>query len=1079
MNFFLSQNPSIKPQLIVMKGFWKENLIEISSYKLFSNTLDCTVIELNESKQSLFLEATQIYSNRESNIYWCTFEEYLTLNSEFLNAFYDIKILKNNLFYQTFPNIYKIQNPDKILSYYEEIDLDFDNDADIEAIKIYQGYYGYLDCVCNQFIVTYANSPEDIYEINLFEKSDFDFQLKSEYINEHQFVYEFGETESEFFRLIHQLKYSNIIKKVYVNFDKNEDQFLYSERTILLANLFNNEFDIVYAIHVTKTKTIDDSAYLEIIGRWGFNSFRDLKVYKNIDDPVRKKELISVSQAQVIDDIVQQSIKSSRGEPFSDVFLTSPTGAGKSVMFQVPAIYLAERPENFLTIVISPLIGLMNDQVRALIDRSVNIGATINSGISPIEKRKIVDEIQEGTVSILYISPETLLSRSDIKDLIGARKIGLFVIDEAHIVTTWGKAFRSDYWYLGSYLQRLRREMNFPIATFTATAIYGGVEDMYLETRDSLNLINPITYFGYIKRDNLKVKINQATLPTDKVNEYRESKFKILAARLNNFLYHKKKVLVYFPIIKLISQFKEYANTFEETKDIYPQLCEYYGSLDRSLKEANFLKFKNGESNIMLATKAFGMGIDIKDIDIVYHFAPTGNVCDYVQEIGRAARNLNEGNAYFDYLQKDFMYVKQLHGISTLQNYQLIQVVSKLIDLYNQAQNTKVARSFLIRAEEFRYIFDKSRNQDSDIDIDNKLKTALLIIEKDFRSSSLRFPPLIARPRSIFANEYFMVNSNVEQETLEKYSGYFKLVRKKVKQHDLGSIFNFNLKKFWEDYYPDFSYAEFKYKFHNKQLNLPFNQHILQYLKLNITLKSASYSSFIANFNKYVDVFSGIFGEYARTNKYLDLEAISEKIVSQFDLNKYQCNTMIKVFIYSAASFNKIQKRANNHYNNFMRYYEDRDKYQVISPSFIDFFNWIKRLTTYLIREPEMKDNCISTYVPKSDSNEVDKLFILLGILENFGLIIYEVNGGESPEIFVRINSKYHLSRILSNPNNYRNKILENVHKRHKISVEMLTYLFKNEVKTDFFWDKIEDYFLGVIPDEVWAAYRSNTGTVN
>ena len=166
---------------------------------------------------------------------------------------------------------------------------------------------------------------------------------------------------------------------------------------------------------------------------------------------------------------------------------------------QLPAIYLAKE-YNAMTIVISPLIGLMFDQVDGLQRRDVDFSATINSELAPSEKMQIMERIKDGRVSILYISPETLLSRSDIRQLIGDRRVGLFVIDEAHIVTTWGKSFRADYWYLGTYLQRMRKEMQFPIATFTATAIYGGIEDMYTEIRDSLNLTNTITYFGYIKR---------------------------------------------------------------------------------------------------------------------------------------------------------------------------------------------------------------------------------------------------------------------------------------------------------------------------------------------------------------------------------------------------------------------------------------------------------------------------------------------------------------------------------------------------------------------------------------------------
>lgn len=141
-------------------------------------------------------------------------------------------------------------------------------------------------------------------------------------------------------------------------------------------------------------------------------------------------------------------------ESFKDVFVTAPTGAGKSILFQVPAIVAAEKNE-LLTIVISPLIGLMKDQVNN-IKLLTNCAATINSEFTPIEKEKIIEDIQNKKVSILYISPETLLSNANIETFIGDRQIGLLVVDEAHTVSTWGKNFRPDYWYLGDYLDKLR-----------------------------------------------------------------------------------------------------------------------------------------------------------------------------------------------------------------------------------------------------------------------------------------------------------------------------------------------------------------------------------------------------------------------------------------------------------------------------------------------------------------------------------------------------------------------------------------------------------------------------------------------
>ena len=140
-----------------------------------------------------------------------------------------------------------------------------------------------------------------------------------------------------------------------------------------------------------------------------------------------------------------------------------------------------------------------------------------------------MEDIKNGDCHILYLSPESLLARSDISQIIGDRKIGLIVIDEAHIVTTWGKQFRPDYWYLGDYIKKLRKKQKninhpFVIATFTATAIHGGIEDMYTETLDSLNMRKPITYLGYVKRDDIKIKISELTTKKQRA-QYQLDKF--------------------------------------------------------------------------------------------------------------------------------------------------------------------------------------------------------------------------------------------------------------------------------------------------------------------------------------------------------------------------------------------------------------------------------------------------------------------------------------------------------------------------------------------------------------------------
>ncbi|MTO65094.1 DEAD/DEAH box helicase, partial [Turicibacter sanguinis] len=431
----------------------------------------------------------------------------------------------------------------------------------------------------------------------------------------------------------------------------------------------------------------NEEAYLKILKDvYGYDSYRSIKFYKSIES--YSKDTISISQAQLIDDIVVQAEKAMRGEAFRDVYITASTGAGKSLMFQIPALYLAQKYSNDkpLTLVISPLIGLMNDQVSTMRKKGVNSSATINGNTPLYEKEKILAQIQSQEVDVLYLSPETLQARSDIKMLIGDRKIGVVIIDEAHIVTTWGKSFRADYWYLGIYLAKLRKEYKFPIITFTATAIYGGQEDMYLDTRNSLNMISPISYFGEVRRNDLYMFVRSSEKDLDaQGRDYRKTKNTLALRHLKMAANRNQKSLLYFPTIKLLLEFYRFVEQNEPA--IFKKTGKYYGTLTKEEKDTVLSEYKSGELQFVLATKAFGMGIDIPDITNVYHYAPTGNVVDYIQEIGRAARDnskVKQGFGMIDFLPRDMNEVKQFHGMSAIRKTQILEVMKKICSIYKE-----------------------------------------------------------------------------------------------------------------------------------------------------------------------------------------------------------------------------------------------------------------------------------------------------------------------------------------------------------------------------------------------------------
>jgi len=1070
-----SQPSDGKPILMVFKGFTWDfyDKLQLLYEKLFNLPLTIDIIQLHQSKSRLLPELFQRISQIQGRPVWCTLEEYLVVGEDILSLYFKIVLLENNVFYKTFPSLYNIPECQRLLETYFSDEVDSQGPEQDPIFDVFQRFYGDLKLIRSQWYIVYADNIEG----RGFYPVPSTPLLERKIVGTDHITFELSEEEDELLKLTNDLYTKKPLPdEIIISFTGNMDSFphRYRERLQILQGLFE-QFRFILVTKTTDARqNIDDAKYLGILKKyWGYDSFRNLRMYKDIYDPEFKKETVYIPQSFIIDDIVKQAEAAHRGEMYRDIFVTSPTGAGKSVMFQVPAIYLAET-YNLMTIVISPLIGLMTDQVQGLVNRNVDISATINSEITPVQKMDIIEKIKEGHISILYISPETLLSRADITQLIGERKVGLFVIDEAHIVTTWGKAFRSDYWYLGNYLQRLRKEMQFPIATFTATAIYGGIEDMYAETRDSLNLINPISYFGFIKRDNIEVRIKQKEQTKERFSEYLHEKFKILTYRLEQFVSRGEKTLVYFPTIGLIHQYKDFSNIYAN-EQLISNLSYYYGSMKKDEKNANYLRFKNSESLVMLATKAFGMGIDIPDIANVYHFAPTGNVCDYVQEIGRAARSLDKGFAYFDFLPKDFIHVNRLHGISTIRKQQLIQVMAKIIRLIENEKNRRNVRNLLINAEEFRYIFQQGNNTEGNDEIDNKLKTALLIIEKDFKAK-LGYSPIIARPRSVFAREYFMIRREYATDLDFKYKDYFELVRRTGKD-SFGDIYVCDMKKLWENHFRDLSFPQFKFKFHSKDegLKLNFLDYLLPVLQIDVALKAFNQDNFFAELHRLLEQISVIIGVYAKERKYFTIDDVAVDLRKAIGGDKYFSENLASILVYSAENYDRMMRKHSNFYNRFITYNEGRNQYSIQNSGYAGFFDWIRKDTRQLLNQANRagtSDSSYEIYLPKGNRERIEKTFILMGLLEALGLILYRVNGGDDPEIFLRINSRLQIERSIQDPN-YQNYILENVHLRHKISVEMLTYLFQNEVDNDTFWEHIENYFLGKIPEEVMAKVGS------
>ncbi|NCD42353.1 MAG: RecQ family ATP-dependent DNA helicase, partial [Bacteroidia bacterium] len=302
-----------------------------------------------------------------------------------------------------------------------------------------------------------------------------------------------------------------------------------------------------------------------------------------------------------------------------------PTGGGKSLTFQVPALMSGNSVKG-LTVVISPLQSLMKDQADNLEKIGITEAVTINGLLDPIERAKSLERVEDGSASILYISPESLRSRT-IERLLSGRKIVRFVIDEAHCLSSWGQDFRVDYLYIGDFIQSIQEKKNLedgiPVSCFTATAKQKVIEDIcgYFKEKLSLDLE---LFTSKASRTNLHYKV------FEKGNE--EEKYQAV----RNWIEEKN-----CPTIIYVSRTrKAYQLAARLTRDGF-NAKPFHGKMNRQEKAENQNAFINGETQIMVATSAFGMGVDKKDIGMVIHYEISDSLENYIQEAGRAGRDEN------------------------------------------------------------------------------------------------------------------------------------------------------------------------------------------------------------------------------------------------------------------------------------------------------------------------------------------------------------------------------------------------------------------------------------------------------
>ena len=302
-----------------------------------------------------------------------------------------------------------------------------------------------------------------------------------------------------------------------------------------------------------------------------------------------------------------------------DVAVLLPTGAGKSLCYQVPGIAFARQGKG-PALVISPLIALMSDQVDALRGQGVK-AAALNSHQNDKESREIMTQFLAGELELLYVSPERA-SHSGFRNLLRKRRVGLLAVDEAHCVSQWGHDFRTEY----MQLSELRDYTDAPLMAVTATA----TATVLREITKRLELRNPVVVRGDFRRPNLTFSVENISRHKARLARLREV---LEAEGLRGTDPGSGKAIVYC---------STRAQTEKVSKDLISHgfaARHYHAGRTQVEREKAQTAFGIGRLKVLVATNAFGMGIDYPDVRLVVHYQTPGSLEAYYQEAGRAGRD--------------------------------------------------------------------------------------------------------------------------------------------------------------------------------------------------------------------------------------------------------------------------------------------------------------------------------------------------------------------------------------------------------------------------------------------------------
>ncbi|SIS37074.1 RecQ family ATP-dependent DNA helicase [Salimicrobium flavidum] len=355
-----------------------------------------------------------------------------------------------------------------------------------------------------------------------------------------------------------------------------------------------------------------------------------------------------------------------------DTLAILPTGSGKSLCYQLPSKIIPG-----LTIVVSPLISLMIDQVKQVKAKGMKRVAAIHSFLTPDERKQVLRNLS--ALQLLYISPE-MLQMTRMQQLLNNENVGLFVVDEAHCISQWGHEFRTDYLKLNQVLHQLGDP---PVLALSATATPEVQEDILgqLERPEAEKLIYPMD------KPNIQLSMAKMTNEQEKV-EY-----------LENYLTNQQApTMIYFSSRQMAEKI-----CFELKKKNFGRIAFYHGGMepvDRQLVQQQFMR---NELDIVCCTSAFGMGIDKPDIRLVIHFHLPPRIESFIQEIGRAGRDGRECTSLLLYSTGDER-LPRMFIESELPSDEQIEGYMELIDSHGRLPSYEDSTSLELSESQYNFL---------------------------------------------------------------------------------------------------------------------------------------------------------------------------------------------------------------------------------------------------------------------------------------------------------------------------------------------------------------------------------------